>query len=723
LPHPKSLRIDSNPSTNAVARTGSGSGGTYIGKDFRAAYLPGATLTGSGQIVGLLEFDGYYASDISAYEATAGYASVPLQTVLLDGYNGTPTTGPHSGNGEVSLDIEMAVAMAPGLSKIVVFEGGPDGLQNDILSAMAASNQIKQLSCSWGWGGGPSATTDNIFKEMATQGQSFFVAVGDSDAFTVGSSSVNGVDNTSLDNAPSSCPYITVVGGTTLSTTGPGGSWSSETTWNWGLDDGSYVGTSGGVSSYYSIPTWQEGISMSANGGSTTYRNIPDVALTADNVYVAYGDGSSATFGGTSCATPLWAALVALMNQQAASTGASMAGFINPAIYAIGKGTSYSLTFHDITTGNNTSSSSPSNYYAVAGYDLCTGWGTPMGQSLINVVVGPPDSLDITPSVGFTASGAVGGPFSPTTQTFVLTNTKSSSLTWSIVNSASWLEAVPTNGVLAAHAVTNVTVDLSFGANDLDAGIYRTNLVFTNWSTHIAQNESFGLQIGQSLVENGGFETGDFTGWTLVGDTIVNSGRGQVTIYDAVENASSGFEVVHSGTYGAFLGDGQLATLSQTLASVAGQNYLISFWLDNPVSGSGQQFLVNWSGDTLYDNSSPPAFTWTNFQFVVVASGTNSILQFGAENDPSYFGLDDVSVTPVPTVAFRTAVASANSFSLRWSTASGLTYQVQYKTNLLQANWIDLGTPIVATGTSLTISDTNSVKSSLQRFYRLVVSP
>jgi subtilase family serine protease len=723
LPHPKSLHIDSSPSTNAVARTGSGSGGAYIGKDFRAAYLPGATLTGSGQIVGLLEFDGYYASDISAYEATAGYASVPLQTVLLDGYNGTPTTGPHSGNGEVSLDIEMAVAMAPGLSKIVVFEGGPDGLQNDILSAMAASNQIKQLSCSWGWGGGPSATTDNIFKEMATQGQSFFVAVGDSDAFTVGSSSVKGVDNTSLDNAPSSCPYITVVGGTTLSTTGPGGSWSSETTWNWGLDDGSYVGTSGGVSSYYSIPTWQEGISMSANGGSTTYRNIPDVALTADNVYVAYGDGSSATFGGTSCATPLWAALVALMNQQAASTGASMAGFINPAIYAIGKGTSYSLTFHDITTGNNTSSSSPSNYYAVAGYDLCTGWGTPMGQSLINVVVGPPDSLDITPSVGFTASGAVGGPFSPTTQTFVLTNTKSSSLTWSIVNSASWLEAVPTNGVLAAHAVTNVTVDLSFGANDLDAGIYRTNLVFTNWSTHIAQNESFGLQIGQSLVENGGFETGDFTGWTLVGDTIVNSGRGQVTIYDAVENASSGFEVVHSGTYGAFLGDGQLATLSQTLASVAGQNYLISFWLDNPVSGSGQQFLVNWSGDTLYDNSSPPAFTWTNFQFVVVASGTNSILQFGAENDPSYFGLDDVSVTPVPTVAFRTAVASANSFSLRWSTASGLTYQVQYKTNLLQANWIDLGTPIVATGTSLTISDTNSVKSSLQRFYRLVVSP
>ncbi len=723
LPHPKSLHIDFNPSTNAVGRMGSGSGGTYIGKDFRAAYLPGATLTGSGQMVGLLEFDGYYASDISAYETTAGYSSVPLQTVLLDNYDGTPTRGPDSGNGEVSLDIEMAVAMAPGLSKIVIFEGGPNGLQNDILNAMAASNQIKQLSCSWGWGGGPSTTTDNIFKEMATQGQSFFVAVGDSDAFTVGSSSVNGVDNTSLDNAPSSCPYITVVGGTTLSTTGPGGSWSSETTWNWGLDDGSYVGTSGGVSSYYSIPTWQAGISMSANGGSTTHRNIPDVALTADNVYVAYGDGSSGTFGGTSCATRLWAALVALMNQQAASTGAPMAGFINPAIYTIGKGTSYSSSFHDIMTGNNTSSNSPNNYHAVTGYDLCTGWGTPIGQSLINAVVGAPDSLGITPSVGFTANGAIGGPFSPNTLAFVLTNSSSSSLTWSVIDPAAWLEVTPTNGVLAAHAIANVTIDLSTAADSLAAGIYTTNMIFTNWITHITQNASFSLQIGQSLVQNGGFETGDFTGWSMVGNTIVYNGRGNYTVYDAVEDAASGYNVVHAGTYGTFLGDDQLATLSQNLTTISGQNYLISFWLDNPVSGSVQQFLVNWNGTTLYNSGSPPAFAWTNFQFITTASGTNSILQFGAENDPSYFGLDDVSVTPVPTVAFRTAVEAATSFSLTWGTAIGLTYQVQYKTNLLQLNWIDLGTPAVATGSSLAISDTNSVNSPSQRFYRLVVSP
>jgi hypothetical protein len=648
---------------------------------------------------------------------------VPLQTVLLDDYDGVPTTGPDSGNGEVSLDIEMALALAPGLSKIVVFEAGPYGLQNDILNAMASSNQIKQLSCSWGWGGGPSSTTDNIFKEMAAQGQSFFNASGDNDAFTVGSSSVNGVDNLSLYNAPSSCPYITMVGGTTLSTTGPGGFWASETTWNWGLEGGSYIGTSGGVSSYYSIPTWQAGVSMTANGGSTIYRNIPDVALTADNVYVVYGNGSSATFGGTSCAAPLWAGLVALMNQQATLTGAPQVGFINPAIYAVGKSTSYSASFHDIATGNNTSRSSPNAYFAVAGYDLCTGWGTPMAQSLINALAGAPDSLSITPSGGFTASGAIGGPFSPNTQIFVLSNSSSSSLTWSVINPATWMAIAPASGVLAAHSITNATVSISAAANNLVAGSYTTNLIFTNWTTHIEQSESFSLQIGQSILQNGGFESGDFEGWTLVGNTIIDNGRGNSTVYDAIENAASGFEVVHSGAYGAFLGDSQVATLSQTLATVAGQNYLLSFWLDNPASGSVQQFLVKWNGATLYKNSDPPALAWTNLQFIVTAPGTNSMLQFGAENDPGYFGLDDVNVVPIPAVAFRTAVAAANSFNLTWSTVKGLTYQVQYKTDLLQSNWSDLGTPTVAVGSSITISDSNGVQSSSQRFYRLIVSP
>jgi subtilase family serine protease len=722
LPHPNSLRMDAATGSNAVPKSGSGSGGNYLGNDFRAAYLPGVTLTGSGQIVGLVEFDGFYASDISAYESAAGLAAVPLQTVLLDGFNGTPTTGANSGDAEVSLDIEMAVAMAPGLAKIVSFEAGPSGLQNDVLNAMAASNQIKQFSCSWGWSGGPSTTTDNIFKQMAAQGQSFFCAVGDSDAFTVGSTSANGVDNTSLANAPTSSPYITAVGGTTLSTTGPGGAWSSETVWNWGLKSGSYVGTCGGVSSYYAIPSWQTGISMAGNGGSTANRNVPDVALTADNIYVYYGAGSAGSFGGTSCAAPLWAAVAALMNQQTAQTGRPAVGFLNPAIYAIGKGSGYADCFHDTTTGNNTSSSSPNNYYAVAGYDLCTGWGTPAGQSLIAALAGTPDSLRISPGTGFTAVGSVDGPFTPNSQTLILSNVSASPITWSLVNGTGWLDAEPVGGTLSADATTNVTVTLNAGAGTLAAGIYITNITFSNLTTQIGQSETFTLQIGQSIVQNGGFETGDFTGWTLVGNTVVGRGR-RATIYDAVESAATGYQVVHSGSYGAFLGDNQVATLSQTFSTMPGQNYLLSFWLDNPGSGSIQQFSVRWNGTSLSSLINPPAFSWTNYQFIVTATNASSVLQFAVENDPDYFGLDDVSLAPIPAATFGPAVKTADNFSLTWNTASGLTYQVQYTTDLIQPNWVNLGAPVMATGNSLTITDSGADSSTTQRFYRLTQAP
>ena len=130
---------------------------------------------------------------------------------------------------------------------------------------------------------------------------------------------------------------------------------------------------------------------MSANQGSTTMRNIPDVALTADNVYVRLWQWQhSVTVGGTSCAAPLWAGFTALINQQACGAGQAPVGFLNPALYSIGKGAGYAAAFHDITTGNNFSGSSPTKFAAVAGYDLCTGWGTPNGTNLINALVGPP---------------------------------------------------------------------------------------------------------------------------------------------------------------------------------------------------------------------------------------------------------------------------------------------------------------------------------------------
>jgi len=383
------------PVSNVKPALGSGPGGGYIGSDFRSAYVPGATLTGAGQTVGLLQFDsGFFQSDITAYEIQAGLPNVPVQAVLLDGYNG----GSGNANDEVSLDIEMVISMAPGISKVLVFEGS---LPDDILNAMAASNQVRQLSASWSY---PiDALTEQIYQQFAAQGQSFFNASGDSDAWLTG-------------QIPQPCddPHITIVGGTTL-TTSANNAWASETVWNWGIefgpaDDG--IGGGGGISTAYLVPSWQTNINMTDNMGSTTFRNIPDVALTADNVYVNYGGGLNGTFGGTSCASPLWAGFTALVNQQAALNGNRSVGFLNPALYAIAQSAIYTNCFHDITTGNNTWSLSPNLFYATNGYDLCTGLGTPAGANLINALAGNNFITPITapaPPYGSTLAALNGG--------------------------------------------------------------------------------------------------------------------------------------------------------------------------------------------------------------------------------------------------------------------------------------------------------------------------
>ncbi len=235
VPHP-CLRPMLEEATPAL--TGSGPGGAYVGNDFRAAYVPGVTLRGTGQTVGLLEFDsGYYQSDITAYETLAGLPNVPVSSVLLDGYGG----GPGDGNDEVSLDIEMAISMAPGLNGVLVYEGSAT---DDILNRMATDNLAKQIGASWTY---PiDATSEQIFLQFAAQGQSFFNASGDSDAYT-------GAVPTPADD-----PNIMIVGGTTLTTTGPGGAWVSETVWNWGNEYGpnyAGIGGGGGISTVYPIPS------------------------------------------------------------------------------------------------------------------------------------------------------------------------------------------------------------------------------------------------------------------------------------------------------------------------------------------------------------------------------------------------------------------------------------------------------------------------------------
>jgi subtilase family serine protease len=382
LPEPMLKTID--PPAFPLDSNGSGPGGSYQGTDFRNAYAPGTSLVGSGQTAAVLEFDSYYTNDITAYEGRIGSTNnVPLQNVLVDGVSGLPGyLGIPNGVAEVSLDIETTIAMAPGLSKFMVYEGL---YGYDILNQMATDDEAQQISSSWRWLVGPgfewnaatNSTLDAVFEEMDVQGQSFFQASADTDAYT-GAQAVN----SSTGPIPVDSIYLTSVGGTTLTMNGSGTNWSSETTWN----EGNNFGSGGGISTNYTIPWWQTNISMAANGGSALYRNFPDVALTAESVGFIWNNGEDGTSAGTSSAAPLWAGFCALANQQAAALGGgtNTVGFLNPALYAISATAGYAACFHDITTGNNIGNNTPGQFYATNGYDLCTGLGTPNGTNLIN---------------------------------------------------------------------------------------------------------------------------------------------------------------------------------------------------------------------------------------------------------------------------------------------------------------------------------------------------
>jgi subtilase family serine protease len=365
---------------------GSGNGGLYTGGDFRAAYAPGLTLTGRGQAVGILELDGYVDSDIKMYEQKNGIPNVPLQNVYLDGYAGG---GP---NEESAADIELVISMAPGIAKAIIY-GVPYNNAGivDALNEMANPTQGEPLPY--------QITTSYYFfydknvydalARLALQGQAFFVASGDYGSYNeaTGSGAFPPADH----------PLVTSVGGTELQTSGPGGAWTSETTAS--FSGGGY--SPWGGDPQFAIPWWQAGMDYTASKGSTTVRNAPDVSIVADNITVFF-NGSWNGFAGTSAAAPLWAGFMALANEQAAASGRPRIGFANPALWAIGRGGNYPTCFHDITTGNNFNGTNPNLYSAVAGYDLCTGWGTPNGKDLINALVGFSPGWGVLPGGGTT---------------------------------------------------------------------------------------------------------------------------------------------------------------------------------------------------------------------------------------------------------------------------------------------------------------------------------
>ena len=289
IPHRSHLTQGVTSGTKPIPNIGTAPDhNSYWGSDFRAAYAPGVSLFGAGQVVGLLEFDGFSTTAIEAYEdkAPVDHSIIPspwrvfVRPIPVDDFDGLPGANEE----EVELDIEMAISMAPQLSQVTVYEAHDTSHFVSILHEMAYPTQGEplpmQLSSSWTLPDDPNA--DNVYLRFRYNGQSFFQSSGDHGAYYTG-----------IDEWADS-PYVTIVGGTALSTSSPGGSWSNETVWNSGRNiQGVLVGSGGGSSDIcngnqpYPIPFWQKNMNnIQANGGSTTMRNGPDVAMVATNIWV-----------------------------------------------------------------------------------------------------------------------------------------------------------------------------------------------------------------------------------------------------------------------------------------------------------------------------------------------------------------------------------------------------------------------------------------------------
>ena len=421
---------------------GSGANGGLAPNDIKEAYgLSTVSETGSGQTIALFELDGYKSADISTYESAFGLPSASVAPVLIDSTSGAAGTN----SGEVTLDIELALAVAPGASVRVYEAPNNDQGVVDAYTKIATDNIAKSVSTSWGLAENTNNTgllnaESTAFIQMASQGQSAFAASGDNGSMDNGTT-------LSVDD-PSSQPYMTGVGGTQLFVNSDR-SFNHETTWNDGSASAGAGG--GGESIIWTKPSYQTGL-----GSSATYRNVPDVSINADpsTGYAIALNGSWTLYGGTSCAAPIWAGFTALVNERRANNGSSPVGFVNPVIYQIGQGSRYTSDFHDVNDGSNNLT-----YVAVNGYDDATGWGSFNGANLM---------ADLAPTS--TPTPAPAPPAAPTGLTATVSGSTGISLAWTAVSGAisyDVLRSTTSGGTFTK--ISNVTA-ATFADSGLTAG-------------------------------------------------------------------------------------------------------------------------------------------------------------------------------------------------------------------------------------------------------------
>jgi len=360
-------------------------GSGYAPADLKTAYNVPAQKGTATEVVSIFEQDGYTQADLTTFETAYKLHNVPNQQV---GINGS-TTGV-SGNGaeiEADLDLDMLIGLNPKLKNIIVYEDNKDSFQTALLDGInqiAQDNTSTVLSISYGQDevmqGTPAIKAEGkALIQLQTQGITVFASSGDQGASGRTGSGLNAPD-------PGSQPLLTSVGGTDLKTK-VGEVYAGETVWNTEAQQGAATG--GGVSSVWKIPSWQlvGGVSVAtANGGSSTNRNVPDIAAVADDInspvsMYSADNGGWLAIGGTSVSAPIWAAWTTIFNADRVSAGKARLGFLNPLLYSLGEKKN---GFHDVTKGNNKASGQP-GYTAGPGYDNTTGWGSiNVGKALLS---------------------------------------------------------------------------------------------------------------------------------------------------------------------------------------------------------------------------------------------------------------------------------------------------------------------------------------------------
>jgi len=328
---------------------------------------------GQGQCIGIIELGGgYRPTDVRTYFTGLGLAPPALSATSVDHGKNHPTGDPNGPDAEVMLDIEVAGAVAPAAKVVVYFAPNTDaGFLDAITTAIHdAANRPSVISISWGgpestWTQASMTAFDQAFQAAATMGITVCVATGDSGS----SDGVN--DGAAHVDFPASSPHALACGGTSLQSTN--GRIAREVVWNDAANGGASGGgaSGGGISGFFALPPWQNGLHVTSAQGSSSplkMRGLPDVAGDADpqTGYAVRVDGTDTVLGGTSAVAPLWAGLIARIN----SAKGGPVGFVNPRLYK------RPSALNDITQGSN------GDFAASAGWDACTGLGSPDGKKV-----------------------------------------------------------------------------------------------------------------------------------------------------------------------------------------------------------------------------------------------------------------------------------------------------------------------------------------------------